>query len=45
MDMESARHNFVNGFTAMFFELFKNGMLGGDQNMWMIEKVASILFF
>jgi hypothetical protein len=30
---------------AVFFELFKNGMLGGNQNMWMIEKVASILFF
>jgi hypothetical protein len=29
----------------VFFELFKNGMLGGNQNMWMIEKVASILFF
>jgi hypothetical protein len=29
----------------VFFELFKNGMLGGNQNMWMKEKVASILFF
>jgi hypothetical protein len=29
----------------VFFELLKNGMLGGNQNMWMIEKVASIPFF
>jgi hypothetical protein len=35
----------IRGLYIVFFELFKNVMLGGDQNMWMIEKVASILFF